>query len=87
MIKQNILNKEKVSKAVSRLYSVQALFQLEAVNLSIEEVQLEFSVYRDKENIEFNNFTSNIYHAFNLTLHQFGDYVQLPFTLLIEPDI
>ena len=56
MIKQNILNKEKVSKAVSRLYSVQALFQMEAVNLSIEQVQLEFSIYRDQENIELNSF-------------------------------
>ena len=56
MIKQNMLNKEKVSKAVSRLYSVQALFQMEAVNLSIEQVQLEFSIYRDQENIEFNSF-------------------------------
>ena len=56
MIKQNNLNREKVSKAVSRLYSVQALFQMESGNLSIEQVQLEFSIYRDQENIELNNF-------------------------------
>ena len=56
MMKQNNLNREKVSKAVSRLYSVQALFQMEAVNLSIEQVQLEFSIYRDQENIELNSF-------------------------------
>ena len=56
MIKQNNLNREKVSKAVSRLYSVQALFQMESGNLSIEQVQLEFSIYRDQENIESNNF-------------------------------
>jgi N utilization substance protein B len=56
MIKQNKLNREKVSKAVSRLYSVQALFQMESGNLSVEQVQSEFSIYRDQENIEFSNF-------------------------------
>ena len=56
MIKQNKLHREKVSKAVSRLYSVQALFQMESGNLSVEQVQLEFSIYRDQENIEFSNF-------------------------------
>ena len=68
MIKQNILNKEKVSKAVSRLYSVQALFQMEAVNLSIEQVQLEFSIYRDQENIEFNSFGRADLSLFNKIL-------------------
>ena len=56
MIKQNKLHREKVSKAVSRLYSVQALFQMESGNLSVEQVQLEFSIYRAQENIEFSNF-------------------------------
>jgi N utilization substance protein B len=56
MIKQNKLNREKVSKAVSRLYSVQALFQMESGNLSVEQVQSEFSIYRDQENIKFSNF-------------------------------
>ena len=56
MIKQNKLSREKLSKAVSRLYSVQALFQMESGNLSVEQVQLEFSIYRDQENIEFSNF-------------------------------
>lgn len=56
MIKQNKVNREKVSKAVSRLYSVQALFQMESGNLSVEQVQSEFSIYRDQENIEFSNF-------------------------------
>ena len=68
MIKQNILNKEKVSKAVSRLYSVQALFQMEAVNLSIEQVQLEFSIYRDQENIEFNSYGRADLSLFNKIL-------------------
>ena len=68
MIKQNILNKEKVSKAVSRLYSVQALFQMEAVNLSIEQVQLEFSIYRDQENIEFNSYGKADLSLFNKIL-------------------
>ena len=56
MIKQNKLSREKLSKAVSRLYSVQALFQMESGNLSVEQVQSEFSIYRDQENIEFSNF-------------------------------
>ena len=68
MIKQNMLNKEKVSKAVSRLYSVQALFQMEAVNLSIEQVQLEFSIYRDQENIEFNSYGRADLSLFNKIL-------------------
>ena len=68
MIKQNMLNKEKVSKAVSRLYSVQALFQMEAVNLSIEQVQLEFSIYRDQENMEFNSYGRADLSLFNKIL-------------------
>ena len=38
MIKQNKLHREKVSKAVSRLYSVQALFQMESGNLSVKQI-------------------------------------------------
>ena len=56
MKEQINLNRKRVSRAVTRLYSVQALFQMESGDLSLEQVQLEFSIHRDQENIEFNNF-------------------------------
>ena len=56
MIKESKFTNGKVSKAVSRLYAVQALFQMESGDLDLEKVQLEFSIYRDQENCENNNF-------------------------------
>ena len=48
MFKNNKLNKKKSSKSrsVSRLYAVQALFQMEANNMSSNKVVSEFRKYR-----------------------------------------
>ena len=43
-------------KSVSRLYSVQALFQMEACNASLERVQIEFEAFRSKENKEIDGY-------------------------------
>ena len=56
MIKKNIHAEKNVSKAVSRLYTVQALFQMESDNITLEQVLSEFTNYRDKENHKLNNF-------------------------------
>ena len=56
MIKKNTRPEKKVSKAVSRLYTVQALCQMESDNIALEQVLLEFTKYRDKENHKLNNF-------------------------------
>ena len=44
-------------KSVSRLYAVQALFQIEANCSSIEKVILEFKNHREKENLDSNNYS------------------------------
>ena len=54
--KNHAFYKEKKAKTVSRLYSVQALFQMEAGNIALDQVQLEFENYHDKENNKLNNF-------------------------------
>ena len=46
---------ERVSKTVSRLYAVQALFQMESGDIALEKVKLEFENYHDQENNRFNN--------------------------------
>ena len=56
MIKKNIHTEKNISKAVSRLYTVQALFQMESDNITLEQVLSEFTNYRDKENHKLNNF-------------------------------
>jgi len=56
LTKKNAFNKEKRSKLVSRLYMVQALFQMEAGNTTLDQVQLEFELFRDKENNKLKNF-------------------------------
>ena len=56
MVKRNTLPEEKTAKAVSRLYTVQALFQMESDDITLEQVLLEFANYRDKENQNLNNF-------------------------------
>ena len=55
MVEKN-LPMEKVSKTVSRLYAVQALFQMESGDIALEKVKLEFENYHDQENNKFNNF-------------------------------
>ncbi len=54
--KKNAVSKIKISKSVSRLYAVQALFQMESGDISLNKVRLEFEVYHDKENNRINNF-------------------------------
>ena len=44
-------------KSVSRLYAVQALFQIEANSNSIEKIVLEFKNHREKENLYNNNYS------------------------------
>ena len=44
-------------KSVSRLYAVQALFQIEANSNSIEKIVLEFKNHREKENLDSNNYS------------------------------
>ena len=39
-------------RSVSRLYAVQALFQIEANNNSVEKIVLEFKNHREKENLD-----------------------------------
>ena len=46
-------------KSVSRLYAVQALFQIEANNNSIEKIVLEFKNHREKENLDSNNYSKS----------------------------
>ena len=49
------LNKIK-EKRVSRLYAVQALFQIEANNNSVDKIVLEFKNYRENANLDSNNY-------------------------------
>ena len=44
-------------KSVSRLYAVQALFQMEANNNSIQKVLKEFEIHRDVENQDINFYS------------------------------
>ncbi len=56
MVKNLSFSEGKTSKSVSRLYAVQALFQMESGDISLDEVRLEFEKFRDKENNELNKF-------------------------------
>ena len=52
------LNISKIKeKRVSRLYAVQALFQMEIGNNSLQKVQFEFENHRDLENRDKNNYS------------------------------
>ena len=52
------LNISKIKeKRVSRLYAVQALFQMEIGNNSVQKVQFEFENHRDLENRNKNYYS------------------------------
>ena len=54
---QNLNNFKIKEKRVSRLYAVQALFQMEIGNNSVQKVQFEFENHRDLENRNKNYYS------------------------------